>query len=246
VIRPLGLAFGFLTRLPVPASEQPAREEELGASVAFFPLVGLALGLLLAVAGAALTRVLSPLPVAALLVALLAAITGGLHLDGVADVFDGLGGGRGDRERMLAIMRDSRIGAHGATALALVLGLKIFALAELLQAGAPLWFAPVVSRWAVGPLIFAFPYARPAGLGRAFSGSVRPVHLLLSSLTLAAVLAFAGPGALLPAGVAAAVALGLALWIRRHLGGLTGDVYGAAIELSELACWVVAGAHLRA
>ena len=92
-------------------------------------------------------------------------MTGGLHLDGVADVFDGLGGGHGDRERILRIMRDSRIGAHGATALVLVLAVKVAALAELLGRGAlwPLVVAPAVARFAVVPLIVLLPYARRGG-----------------------------------------------------------------------------------
>src|SRR5262245_55001375 len=130
-MRPLVAAFAFLTRLPVWAG--PLRDADLGRSVSFFPLVGLVLGLVLTGLGSLMSGALSPPLAATLLVALLAGMTGGLHLDGVADVFDALGGGRGDRKRMLDIMRDSRIGAHGAAALVLLLLAKIFAVAQLLE-----------------------------------------------------------------------------------------------------------------
>ena len=124
-------AFAFLTRIPV--WRGPLRDEDLGRSVAFFPLVGLVLGLALAAAGAVAASELSPVVGAVLLAALLAALTGGLHLDGLADVFDAVGGGRGDRARMLELMRDSRIGAHGAVALVLLLAAKIAALTQVIE-----------------------------------------------------------------------------------------------------------------
>jgi adenosylcobinamide-GDP ribazoletransferase len=250
--KPLALAFGLLTRLPVRA--EVTREEELGAAVAWFPAVGLAIGLALAAARALLEGHLAPGLIAALLIALSALVTGGLHLDGLADVFDGVGGGRGDRERMLAIMRDSRIGAHGAAALVLVLVAKVAALAELVPRGAgwALALAPLVARAAVMPLVLFFPYARAAGLGRAFHDYSRPRHLALGTACTLAVLSVAGRALsarsvvveiAAPTLAALAVSLLIGVWLRARMGGLTGDVYGSAIELSELAFWVVAGAR---
>jgi len=128
-MKALVAAFAFLTRLPV--WRGPLRDEDLGRSVSFFPLVGLVLGLGVTGLAAAVQGHLPPGLIAILLAALLAGLTGGLHLDGVADVFDALGGGRRDRARMLEIMRDSRIGAHGAAALILVLLAKVTALAQV-------------------------------------------------------------------------------------------------------------------
>ena len=118
---------------------------------------------------------MAPWLIAVLLAALLAALTGGLHLDGVADVFDALGGGRGDRARMLEIMRDSRIGAHGAAALTLLLIAKVAALAQVAERRdlLALLAFPTIARWLAALLVVFFPYVRAEGLGRAFNGEAR-------------------------------------------------------------------------
>jgi adenosylcobinamide-GDP ribazoletransferase len=239
-LRALVAAFAFLTRLPVWAG--PLRDGDLGRAVAFFPVVGLVAGLVLTGLGFALQGALPPPLVAVLQVAVLAVLSGGLHLDGLADLFDGLGGGRGDRAKTLAIMRDSHVGAHGAAALALLLLAKVLALAQAVEHrdfAAVLAF-PAIGRWAVTPAIVLFPYARPEGLGRAFNGQAGPRQLAISTAIMG--LALAGLGAhLVTAALAAGlVVLLLGLWLRRRLGGLTGDVYGAAVELAEVAALMVA------
>jgi adenosylcobinamide-GDP ribazoletransferase len=236
------LALRFLTRIPVGGE---LRGADLGRSCAWFPIAGAVMGL--AVAGAArLAGHHVPAPLGAVLaVAALAWMTGGLHLDGVADVFDGLGGGHGDRERILRIMRDSRIGAHGATALVLLLAAKVAATAELLARGAhwPLLVAPVVARFAVVPLVVLFPYAREEGLGRAFRGTAGRREIAIAALLAGAAVAAFAPASLAPTGAALVAAAGLALAVNRRLGGLTGDAYGAAIELAEVA--LLAAAAIR-
>jgi adenosylcobinamide-GDP ribazoletransferase len=243
VIRPLGVAFGFLTRLPFRA--QAACERDLGRSVAFFPVVGLALGVLLA-GGAFVARGHLPTPlVAAALVALLAWLTGGLHLDGLADVFDGLSGGHGDRTRVLAIMRDARIGAHGAAALFLLLLVKTAALAPLLERSDTWALAafPAAARWAATPLVVLFPYARPEGLGKAFHENARLAHVAAATLLLSPLAYVMGRGAAGPLLAALGACLLFALVVYRRIGGLTGDAYGACIELAELAFLVAACAR---
>lgn len=237
----LALAFRFLTRLPVPGP--PVAPGDLGGALAFFPLPGAVLGLLLLGAAELLEGRLAPGVTAALLVALLAWLTGGLHLDGAADTADGLSGGRGDRGRTLEIMRDSRIGAHGAATVAALLVAKTAAVAELLGRGEAwaLLAAPALARFAAVPLVVLFPYARPEGLGRSFHDGGGARELAVAAALALAILAPLGPGAAPPAAAALAAALVLALLVRRRLGGLTGDVYGAAIELAELAFLVVAG-----
>jgi adenosylcobinamide-GDP ribazoletransferase len=235
MLRPLVVALGFLTRLPVRAGD--VQPHELGRAVACFPLVGALLGalafgaqrLVLSYAGAALTSVL--------VIASWAWITGGLHLDGVSDVFDGLGGGRGDRERVLSIMRDSRIGSHGAVALVLLLVAKVLSLGELLARGIawPVLAAPICARWVVVALVAFFPYAREQGLGKAFHEQTRGKHVVVATvLALAGLVPFGMP-ALYPVACSLGVAFALAFWIERKLAGLTGDVYGAAVEFAELA-----------
>jgi adenosylcobinamide-GDP ribazoletransferase len=242
VIRPFVAAFAFLTRLPVWSG--PLRDEDLGRSVSFFPVVGLVLGLVVTGAGALLGEVLPATVAAVVLVALLAALTGGLHLDGVADVFDALGGGRGDRQRMLDIMKDSRIGAHGAAALGLVLLAKVFAAAELVARRdlAGLLAFPAIARWAVTPAIVFHPYARDEGTGRAFNGEARAREVAVATALLALALAAVGPRLFVPAAGALAAATLFALWLRQRMGGLTGDVYGASIEIAEVVALTVIGA----
>jgi adenosylcobinamide-GDP ribazoletransferase len=246
LLRQASAAFRFLTRLPIPGP--PLEGDALGRALAFFPLAGAALGGILAGAAWLLGRNLAPGVLAVLLVAALAWLTGGLHLDGLADVADGLGGSHGDPARALAIMRDSRIGAFGAAALALVLLVKVAAAAALLGRGGPgpaawaLLCAPTLARFAAVPLVVLFPYARPQGLGRAFHDGGGWRELALAAALAAAVLAWFGLRVALPAAVSLATVAVAALSIQRRLGGLTGDAYGAAIELAEAAFLVAASA----
>ena len=241
MLQSLAIAFGFLTRLPV--KNASVDDADLGRSLLWFPIVGVALGLALVGTERLLRGYLSVELVAVALVVLLAVLTGGLHLDGLADVFDALGGGHGDRQRMLAIMKDSRIGAHGAAALCLLLIAKVVIVTEVLRHES-LWQLlafPVLARWSVIPLVIFFPYARVEGLGKPFNGHGRPLHFAMATCLTAALVAWTGPRAIVPGASALAVALGIGFWLKRRLGGLTGDVYGAAIEVSEVIFLVVAG-----
>jgi len=233
-MKALVAAFAFLTRLPV--WRGPLRDVDLGRSVSFFPLVGLVLGFALTGVAAALTGSVAPWLVAVLLATLLAALTGGLHLDGFADVFDALGGGRGDRARMLAIMRDSRIGAQGAAALTLLLIAKVAALAQLVERRdlLSLLAFPAVARWLGALLVVLFPYVRAEGLGRAFNGEAGRTQLAIATAIVVVVVAVLGTPLILPALGTTAAVFAFAFWLHRRLGGLTGDVYGAAIELGEV------------
>ena len=231
----LPAAIEFLT--PVRAHPGgPLPDAAIGSSSAYFPLVGLLLGLALL----GLDRLLSPIlpgPVAsALLVAFLAGSTGLLHLDGLADTVDGLLGGH-TRESRLAIMRDSHIGAFGATALIILLLLQWTAIAALVPPwrGAGLVLFPVLGRTAMVAAIAAFPYARAEGLGVLFRDHVlpwaAPVAALLS-LTLSVVCFGRSGVALWGAALLTAAVLGLILSPR--LGGLTGDSYGAVCEVTQV------------
>ncbi len=240
LLRAFFCALGFLTRFPAPGRGEPLSPRVAGLSVAFFPLVGALLGAALAGAGwLILERFgLPPHPAWALgLVALHAYLTGALHLDGLSDVADGLGGGHGNRERMLEIMRDTRIGAFGVVAIVLLLAGKVVAMGEVLRLDRPLLLLlafPVAARFAVVPLVVFFPCARPEGLARTFhDGSGAPAALVAAALAAGALWA-AGEPAWLPAAAALAGALAVGAWIAVRLRGLTGDAYGAAIEVAEL------------
>jgi adenosylcobinamide-GDP ribazoletransferase len=249
VVRPIRTAVAFLTRIPI----APRNVDELdsGRSVGFFPLAGVLLGLV-AIGLAVLVRQRLPPWVGAVgIVSALAWLTAGLHLDGWADLGDALGGGRGDKERMLAIMRDSRIGAHGAAALILLLLAKTAAVAELLSLSRSSLFLsnphprlllifPVVARWVVVPLVVLLPYARAEGLGKSFNGRAGLTQIALATVLAGAVVAWAGTDALVPTGAALVAGVTLGGYVYSRLGGLTGDVYGAVIELSETVFLVAA------
>ncbi|MET0385348.1 MAG: adenosylcobinamide-GDP ribazoletransferase [Polyangiales bacterium] len=229
------VAWGFATRVPVRVATVSPRM--LAAAISCLPAVGLVLG-----AGAyGVARLCAPAlgnTLAAIAaVAFAALITGGLHLDGLADLFDALGGGRGERQRMLDIMRDPRIGAHGASALLLVVLAKVAAIAELDATRLPLalCMAPAASRLMAVWLLYLLPAARTDGLGHGMGEALGQRDAWVATgIVVAAGCAF-GPHSVAPtlAAVFCAAALG---WLARaRLGGVTGDVCGAAIELSELA-----------
>jgi adenosylcobinamide-GDP ribazoletransferase len=203
----------------------------------WFPWVGLILGLGFWGALLGLQNIFPPAAAAALLLTLTVAATRGLHLDGLADTVDGLGGGKTPQER-LAIMKDSRLGAFGAVSLFLALLLKFaFFLAWAERGAAPgLILFPVLSRWGMVFLAYLSLYARPeGGLGQAMTAGVSGRALLgatLSALVLAFLICGIG-GLLLLAAAAAAVWL-LSLYFQKRLGGVTGDVLGATNEILEI------------
>jgi adenosylcobinamide-GDP ribazoletransferase len=243
----LAVAVRHLTIVPLPAAwgrgiagHSPA---DLGRAAAWFPVVGLGLGLVLAAAAWAAGRVFPPLLVALLTVTAWKVLTGGLHLDGLADCLDGLAAR--DAPGRLAIMRDSRIGAFAAVGLILLLLLDVGALAEMAEdrRWRALVVAPAVGRATPPVLARLFPAARPDGQGAAFQASVGRVApaLGLGLACLVAVLALGWAGvAAAAAGVLTALGVGAALSSR--LGGITGDVLGAAVEMAELAVLLVGAA----
>lgn len=212
-----------------------ASVESMARAQAFYPLVGLCLAGLLLLVDLALRGVLPSGPLAAVLVAVLAIATRGLHLDGLADTFDGLLGGH-DRERRLEIMRDPRLGSFGVTALVVTLLLKWSAIAAL--TGDARWpallLAPVLARYAMVVTVAAFPYARADGLGSGFREGARGFSLAMASVTASVLtLAVLGLGGLILLGAAVLLALVAGAWARAAIGGGTGDVYGAVCELAE-------------
>ena len=162
-------------------------------------------------------------------------VTGGLHLDGLADTADGLAGGR-DRERALAVMKDSRVGALGVVWLAIDL-ISRFALVTLLHSRVRLaWLllAPVAGRLAQAIAIVSHRYARESGTGRVFAAYARPIHLVPASLISVLACLPTGVHSLMWLAIATLVGALFAAWLARRLGGLTGDTYGAISEIAEI------------
>ena len=231
------IAFQFLTIVPLPVTVR-CEQEDLGRSMTFFPLVGLAIGALLAGADFLLAPVLPRGVVDLLLVVLLSVVTGGLHLDGLSDVCDGLAA-RGSRERFLDVMKDSRVGAVGAVALVLALGLKYQALlaVPLQHKREVLLFFPLAARFAQVQMTAGSTRARADGLGCAFIGGVGLTQLALSfACTVAAAYWLIGLNGIYCTFGLCLLTWGVRSWSHRRLGGITGDVIGCASELNEIFC----------
>lgn len=241
MINGLLVALGFLTRIPVPARVfgVPGAQPR---SLPWYPLVGLLLGALLC-GFAGLTATWPPLLRAAMLLAAWVALTGALHLDGLADSADAWIGGMGStwserRERTLTIMKDPRSGPAGVVALVLVLLLKFAALASLSFAAIPstgmiaLLLAPLLARAALTGAFLALPYVRSGGLGSGLVAAPR-TPCVLALIATSALCLLPGRAGLLALTTSALV---FALWwraCRRRLQGMTGDTCGALTELVE-------------
>ncbi|MFD0959594.1 adenosylcobinamide-GDP ribazoletransferase [Paenibacillus chungangensis] len=250
----LAAAVQFLTRIPVPLNV-PFTPPVLTRSIAYFPVAGLAIGTLLAAASWLLSHLLPPWPTAVLLVALWAALTGGLHLDGWMDTADGVLSHR-SRERMLDIMKDSRVGAMGVLAAVLLLMLKASLIAELLTAGdagseaggiplAAVWI--LTCCWSRSWMGAAIAWWKPARQGEGMANLFNGVNnknvgfsailsllisfaaLMINDVNCMNALMLAAAALILTAlaGTASAASL------NRKLGGLTGDTYGAMNEALE-------------
>lgn len=232
----------FLTRIRV-VTETSWSPERFGRSVKFFPCIGAILGLHLALFyqvgshyAPFVGLLIPPHVMAALLIVLSVLLTGGLHCDGFMDTMDGVFSGR-SRERMLEIMKDSRVGANGVVAFVLLVMLKWSILLDI--SPDRIWLAlfsmPILGRLGMVIAITCFPYARPDGIGKAFALHAGKMTLMIAVVTTLALLGWLGTAIVLPSLLSLAVSLLICWYINRQLGGLTGDVYGAVSELTELA-----------
>lgn len=242
-------AFQFLTRLPVPVT-LPYHDRLYRDSVIFYPCVGLVIGIVIAGAATLLEPILPSMIIGILLAILWTLLSGGLHLDGLMDTADGIMSHR-SRERMLEIMKDSRVGAMGAMVCVFYLIFKITLIISLLDminknGLIVLMLIPIWSRTFMVTAIAGWPYARQEkGLGSLFQAVVMrhawgtiAIAVVLSAVSL---FLFSGETWVASCWVLMAmmlitygVGVLIAAYINRKLGGLTGDVYGALNELLEL------------
>lgn len=226
------IALSFLTILPVKRGF--LSDDELSRSVTFFPLVGFILGLIYTLAASLALKLFSPSLAAFLVLLLMVILTGGFHLDGLADTFDGLALGR-SKEEVLGIMKKSPIGTFGVLALVILILLKWVALWQLVRKGFyyPLFLAPVWGRWALVYLAVAGKSAKEEGLGaRIMKASNRERLLKAISWVVVLVLIVHIKGLLHILWLYPAL-LGYRWFWESKIGGITGDTMGAACEITE-------------
>ena len=240
VVRSFLCALAFLTRIPVPGRWSHFDENDFRRSIYWFPLIGLLLGVILALLWYLLRGFLAAPVLAALLLGVSVFLTGGLHLDGLMDTTDGVYGGQ-NREQRLAFMKDSHVGAFGVIAAVLILIFKYSLYTQINLNLLPyLVAAPVLGRqvqvWAQA----MFPYARKQGIGSLFSiyGNYKLLMITtgISLFLLVTLLKLTGVGVFM---VTVLLFYLIAGWLSRLLGGLTGDTYGALCELTEIAVLLI-------
>ena len=229
----LGAAIGFLTIFPVPTGVRGS----MGQAPAWFPLVGLGLGGILAGLDYAAGFVLPALVVGALLLAALLVLTRALHTEGFLDSCDGLLGGYSG-ERRLEILRDTHVGAFAVIGCVVLLLLKWVLLVTIpasARTGLLVAF-PCLSRLGMLSTMIAFKYARSEGMGTAFQVKGRWWRAAFGAATamVAGILLLGAAGPVLLSS-AVLVSLGVGWWMSRLLGGMTGDTYGALNEIAEVA-----------
>ncbi len=229
----------FLTRLPVSVGER-YDPEHMAASVRYYPLVGALVGSLLALTLVTTSHLFGALPGIVVTITAGIALTGAFHEDGLADTFDGIGGGV-DRDTALAIMRDSRLGTYGTLALVCALLLKatsLYALPISVAAGT-LIIAHTLSRFSSVVVIATASYVRDEGTGKPVSTSLSSESFVIALACSAAILL--GGMVILPwmallcglcgTGVAHLI---LRRWVEKRIQGYTGDTLGATQQVSEL------------
>lgn len=234
MIQPFLIALQFLTQLPVRIDPQPSNQI-IGRSLLYYPLVGLIIGALLAGLGWLLNSA-PALITAALLVTAWVILTGGLHLDGLADCADAWIGGMGDAEKTLAIMKDPACGPAGVAAILLIILLKLTALHALITTDhwIALFVAAIIGRTLLPVLLLTTPYVRRNGLGYILS-ACQPKRLsiiVVAATTIFILLATKLYGLWLIISASALFLVLRHLMIRR-IGGTTGDTAGALVEVTE-------------
>lgn len=241
----LALLFKFMTRLPFPGGNS-FDSQALGKSMKWFPVVGLVIGLINFVVGTFLEIYIpSQLIVAIILVTMDVIITGGLHLDGLADTFDGIFSYR-SKQKMLEIMKDSRVGTNGVLVLVLYFIFKIALLMEAsnlfgLSQGVIMLIVPILSR--IGGVVNCAtePYARGTGMGKTFVDNTDMTSLICSYALVTAMIYgisyyFGLPfvNLFLIQNIVTVIGFLFGKLITKKIGGITGDTLGALLELSSV------------
>lgn len=231
-------AFGLLTRLPLPRYAYDTGT--MPRSAKFYPVVGLVVAALAYAVYRLLHGHVSADVQAASVLASLTVVTGGFHEEGLADVADGFGGG-GTPARILEIMHDSRIGGYGAISLALSFVLRFALLSSLPfdRFWAYLAAAHILCRWSILPLALFLPPARPgSGKGSLLAGKLAKSTFITGTIiTLVLCIPLLRMRVFVPLAICLLIVLSTASYYRRRIGGITGDCFGATMQLVEVAVY---------
>lgn len=222
----------FLTRLPLPQIELD--DEKIASSLPFFPVAGAVIGGFLALVYVLAQKIMPLSAAAGIATAFHVAMTGGMHLDGFADTTDAIFC-YGDREKKLAVMKDSCSGAYGVIGIVLIILLKflfIFSLPEKWMISSLVCF-PVISRWIMTYSMVFYPYIRKKGLGKAFTGQSMSSFIIASIFTLLIIYFTAGLKGIAAIFLTFLCGFAFIKYIIRQFGGMTGDTYGATNEFCE-------------
>jgi len=239
-------ALQFLTTIPLPWRREVS-PEELGRSAGYFPVVGLIIGLILAGLNGLFGLILPSAVVNALLIVSLVVLSGALHLDGFVDTCDGIAGHKTTEDRW-QVMHDSRAGGFGIVGVVLLLLVKYVSLNSIPEPllMTALVLMPVISRWAMVYAIFAYPYARPSGLGKVFKQGASWPRFTMATLITFVMVAVAAAALALLADLAImflmflilfliwVMTVVMAAYLKGKFSGLTGDTYGAINEVAEV------------
>jgi adenosylcobinamide-GDP ribazoletransferase len=228
------LALQFLSIIPVKVKYSVKKS---AGAVIFFPVIGMLLGLLLAGINMFMLKTgFDALLTSTIAVILLLVLTGGLHLDGVADTFDGLYGGKNIKEK-LRIMRDPHTGSMGVIALICAIILKIVTLNAITAAARPasIVLMCMISRWGMVFVMFLFPYARKVGKAKNFiKNSNLPVFICSTGIALAATFMIWRFKGLIAVAAVALVSYAASLSVSKKINGITGDTLGTINEFAEI------------
>jgi cobalamin 5'-phosphate synthase/cobalamin synthase len=230
-MRSLAASIAFLTRIPVPRAGD-FTTEDVGRAARWFPLVGLLLGAIYVLLLRLFALRLPPEVIAVLIVVAEALLTGALHMDALADMTDGFGGGH-TRADILRIMRDHAIGSYGATALILLVALKVTVIGALIQrqhAVPYLLLAPALGRWSLLPLSRFLPYARES---QGVANHMGTVELVWATVIAAAAASATSWRGLVCWAAVAVLTAAFGRFCFHKIGGVTGDTLGANVQLSE-------------
>jgi len=229
------LAIQFLTIIPIRINK--VSHKNIVNSVILFPVIGLLIGLLLAIIAEALSSLgFAGLYVNTIIIVILAALTGGIHLDGLADTADAFLSGK-TREEKLKIMRDPHIGTMGALSIVCIILLKIALLSSIAAniKTPALILSCVISRWVMVMLMFRFPYARKDGKAAVFMSNINFRMFLITTLIALSIASSVWQfKAILVFAISGLVAYIFGRFANRKLGGITGDLIGAINEISEV------------